>query len=94
MTQNNRIEELKRLLKKCPQCLTPRKINKFTPLSRNQIYHLIHTGELPSFIFQGTYIINKDDLLEYLITHIDDTTNGFKTHAAQSPNSHEKGNAE
>ena len=32
----------------------------------------IHTGELRSFVYQGGYIISKDDLIDYLIEHSED----------------------
>jgi hypothetical protein len=33
---------------------------------------------LPSFIYQGTYVVNKEDVIEYLLNHSDDVTRGFK----------------
>ncbi len=70
-------KELQRMLQKCPQCLTPRKVYSYTPLSKHKTYELIRSGELPSFIYQGTYVINKDDLLAYLLNHINDVKSGY-----------------
>jgi len=78
MSQTELKKELERMMQKCPQCLTPRKIYRYTPLSENRIYELIRTGELPSFIYQGIYVVNKDDVIEYLLNHSDDVTCGFK----------------
>lgn len=78
MAQNELKKELQRMMQKCQQCLTPRKIYRYTPLSENRIYDLIRTGEIPSFIYQGTYVVNKDDVIEYLLGHNDDETRGYK----------------
>ena len=77
MAQNELKKELQRMMQKCPQCLTPRKIYRYTPLSENRIYELIRTGELPSFIYQGTYVVNKDDVIEYLLDHCDESRKNF-----------------
>lgn len=78
MVQNELKKELQRMMQKCPQCLTPRKIYRYTPLSENRIYELIRTGELPAFIYQGTYVVNKDDVIEYLLKHSDDDSRRYK----------------
>ena len=78
MAQNELKKELQRMMQKCPQCLTPRKIYRYTPLSENRIYELIHTGEIPSFIYQGTYVVNKNDVIDYLLTHREDDKCGYK----------------
>ena len=77
MAQNELKKELQRMMQKCPQCLTPSKIHRYTLLGKNRIYDLIHTGEIPAFIYQGTYVINKDDLIEYLLKHSEDVRRGF-----------------
>lgn len=61
MAQNPLKKELERMMKKCPQCLTPRKIYRYTPLSENRIYELIRSGELPSFI----PVTTKEWLIEF-----------------------------
>ena len=78
MAQNELKKELQRMMQKCPHCLTPRKIYRYTPLSENRIYELIRTGELPAFIYQGTYVVNKDDVIEYLLNHSDDDSRRYK----------------
>ena len=46
---------------------------------KNAVYDLIHTGELRSFRYRDSYIIAKDDLIEYLLDHADDAdTRGFR----------------
>ena len=43
------------------------------------MYDLIHSGELRSFRYRDSYIIAKDDLIEYLLDHADDAdTRGFR----------------
>ena len=84
MAQNELKKELQRMMQKCPQCLTPRKIYRYTPLSENRIYELIRTGELPSFIYQGTYVVNKDDVIEYLLNHSDDGSRRYKAKSKES----------
>ena len=78
MTQDELKKELQRMMQKCPQCLTPGKIRRYTLLGKNRIYNLIHSGEIPAFIYQGTYVINKDDVIEYLLKHSEDAGRGFK----------------
>jgi len=84
MAQNELKKELQRMMQKCPQCLTPRKIYRYTPLSENRIYELIRTGELPSFIYQGTYVVNKDDVIEYLLNYSDDDNRRYKAKSKES----------
>ncbi len=78
MTQDELKKELQRMMQKCPQCLTPGKIRRYTLLGKNRIYNLIHSGEIPAFIYQGTYVINKDDVIEYLLKHSEDAGRSFK----------------
>ena len=77
MAQNELKKELQRMMQKCPQCLTPRKIYRYTPLSENRIYELIRIGELPSFIYQGAYVVNKDDVIDYLLDSCDESHRNF-----------------
>ncbi|MBR4960153.1 MAG: helix-turn-helix domain-containing protein [Clostridia bacterium] len=78
MTQNELKKELQRMMQKCPQCMTTSKLRRYTLLGKNRIYNLIHSGEIPAFIYQGTYVINKDDVIEYLLKHSEDTGRNFK----------------
>ena len=72
MTYEERVNELRRMLRPCPDILTPLKACKWSPLGKNKIYDLIKKGELRSFIYQNSYIITKEDLIEYLANHATD----------------------
>ena len=74
MNRSEKRAELKRMLRRCPEILTPAKVSKWSPFGRNRVYELLKSGELRSFRFQGGYIISKDDLLDYLADHCDDET--------------------
>ncbi len=79
MTREEKKRELTRMLKKAPEILSPRKAAQWSPLGRNAVYELIHTGELRSFRYRDGYIIAKDDLIEYLLDHADDPVpRGFR----------------
>lgn len=72
MNKEEKRNEIKRLLRKCPEILTPAKVSKWSPLGRNRVYELLKKGELRSFKYQGGYIIGKEDLIDYLAEHCDD----------------------
>lgn len=72
MNREEKRKELERLLRKCPEILTPSKVAKWSPLGRNRVYELLKSGELRSFPYQGGYIIGKEDLIDYLTEHCDD----------------------
>lgn len=72
MTKENKISELERMLKGCPEILTPQQASKWSPLGKNRVYALVKNGEIKSFIYRGGYIIAKSDLIEYLAEHSDD----------------------
>ena len=78
MTKEERIEQLERMLVNLPEIMSPMKVYKNVPIGKHRVYELIKTKELRSFIFQGTYIIAKVDLIEYLADHWDD--NSHKTY--------------
>ena len=65
--------EIERMLKNCPEMLTPMQLYKWSIWGKNHIYKLINTGELRSFIYRGTHIITKEDFIEYLIAHSNDS---------------------
>ena len=72
MTKEEKIIELERMLRKCPNILTPAKVYKWSPFGKNKTYELIKSGELRAFVYQNSYIISKTDLIEYLAEHSDD----------------------
>ena len=52
--------------------VSPIKAARWSPIGKNRVYKLIHSGELRSFVYQGGYILSKDDLIDYLLEHCDD----------------------
>ena len=72
MTREEKIEQLERMLVNLPEIMSPLKVSKSVPIGKNRVYELIKTKELRAFIYQGTYIIAKIDLIEYLADHWDD----------------------
>ena len=72
MTKEEKIIQLKKMLREAPEIMTPIKVSRFSPLGKNHVYELIKSGELRSFIYQQSYIIAKCDLIEYLVEHSDD----------------------
>ncbi|MBQ1536939.1 MAG: helix-turn-helix domain-containing protein [Ruminococcus sp.] len=75
MTNDEKRKELERMMKHCPEILTPGKVAKWSPFGKNRVYALLKTGELRSFIYQGGYIVAKSDLIDYLIEHSNDKSN-------------------
>lgn len=72
MTRNELITELERMLRNAPDLMTPMKVSKCTPIGKNRVYEIIKNGELPSIIFQNSYIVAKIDVIEYLAEHAED----------------------
>ena len=72
MTKEEKIQELERMFKNCPEILTPIKASRFAPIGKNGIYELIKKKELRAFNYRGSYLIAKADLIEYLADHSDD----------------------
>ena len=72
MTREEKIEQLERMLAKLPEIMSPMKVYKNVPIGKHRVYELIKTKELRAFTYQGTYIIAKIDLIEYLADHWDD----------------------
>lgn len=67
MTQEKQKAKLQKMLKKCPEILTPMKAVKWAPIGKNAIYAAIKNGEIESFVYKGGYIITKDALIDYLV---------------------------
>ncbi len=72
MTREEKINELERMLANVPEIISPLKASKCSPIGKNRIYELIKKKELRAFEYQGTYIIAKIDLIEYLADHSED----------------------
>ena len=71
MTREEKVVELERMLAKVPDVMSPLKASKCSPFGKNKIYELIKTKELRAFVFQGSYIIAKVDLIETIVDHSD-----------------------
>ena len=71
MTREEKIIELERMLSKVPDIMSPLRASKCSPFGINRIYELIKSKELRSFVFQGSYIIAKTDLIETIVDHSD-----------------------
>lgn len=79
MTKEDKINQISRMLKNCPEILSPSKVIKWSPLGKNKVYEIIKNGDLRSFVYRGSYIIAKDDLIEYLADHSEDeSSRAFK----------------
>lgn len=70
-TEKNR-ESIERMLKNCPELMTPMQLYKWSIFGKNHIYWLINTGELRSFVYRGAHIITKEDYINYLLEHCED----------------------
>ena len=60
MNQEKQRKALEKILKKCPDVLTPMKASHWAPIGKNAIYAAIKSGEIESFIYRGGYIFTKD----------------------------------
>ena len=67
MNQEQQKVKLQKMLKKCPEVLTPMKAVKWAPIGKNTLYAAIRSGEIESFVYKGGYIITKDSLIDYLV---------------------------
>lgn len=74
MIFDDRRNDLEHIMRRCPDILTPIKAACWSPLGKNTIYSLIKSGDLRSFRYKGGYIISKDDLINYLLSHADDVS--------------------
>ena len=72
MNQENQREAYQKLLKKCPDILTPMKVARWSPIGKNTIYAALKSGEIESYNYKGGYIFTKDALIDYLVTTTND----------------------
>lgn len=77
MTQEQQKIKLQKMLKKCPEMLTPMKAVKWAPIGKNTLYAAIRSGEIESFVYKGGYIITKDTLIDYLVKTADQKGRSF-----------------
>ena len=71
MTQEQQKIKLQKMLKKCPEVLTPMKTVKWAPIGKNTLYAAIKSGEIESFVYKGGYIITREALIDYLVKTAD-----------------------
>ena len=69
MTRDEKVAEFERMLAKVPDVMSP--LKACSPFGKNRIYELIKSKELRAFVFQGSYIIAKTDLIETIVDHSD-----------------------
>ena len=67
MNTEQKTSGLRRLLRDCPEVLTPIQAARWTHQSKNTVYALIHSGALPAYPYRS-----KSDLIDYLAAHTDD----------------------
>ena len=72
MRNNDQKSEIERMLRRCPDILTPRQVANWSPFGVNRVYELLRSGALRSFSYCGKYIVAKDDLIDYLVEHCED----------------------
>ena len=75
MSDEQKKNGLRRLLRDCPDVLTPRQVASWTHQSKNTVYALIHSGELSGYPYRGGFRVSKSDLIDYLAAHTDDEPN-------------------
>ena len=68
---------LDRMLTKCPDRMKPTEVPQWFPLGKNTVYHLINDGELLSYRITYGSIVRKDDFIEYLLDHCDESHRNF-----------------
>lgn len=71
MNNQKQRRKLEKMLRKCPDVLTPMKAAKWMPIGKNAVYAAIKSGEIESFVYKGGYIITKDSVIDYLIKTAD-----------------------
>ena len=77
MTEEQQKIKLQKMLKKCPEVLTPMKAVKWAPIGKNTLYAAIKSGEIESFVYKGGYIFTKDALIDYLVKTADQNGRRF-----------------
>ena len=75
MTNEERREAVARLLKNAPDVLTPREVAKWTRYGKNTVYAMLKDGILPGYVFRGSYLVGKEDLIDFMVEHTDDIFN-------------------
>ena len=69
MTIEEKVAELERMLAIVPDVMSPLRASKCSPFGRNKVYELIKNKDLRAFVFQGSYIIARVDLIETIVDY-------------------------
>ena len=77
MNQEKQREAYEKMLKKCPDILTPMKAKRWSPVGKNTLYAALRNGELESYIYKGGYIFTKEALIDYLVKTANDNGNRY-----------------
>ena len=77
MTNEERREALARLLKNAPEVLTPREVATWSRYGRNTVYAMLKDGTLPGYVFRGSYLVGKEDLIDFMVEHTDDIAHRY-----------------
>jgi excisionase family DNA binding protein len=72
MTNEERREAVARLLKNAPDVLTPREVAKWTRYGKNTVYAMLKDGTLHGYVFRGSYLVGKEDLIDFMVEQTDD----------------------
>ncbi|MBE6809805.1 MAG: helix-turn-helix domain-containing protein [Ruminococcaceae bacterium] len=77
MNQEKQRESYQKMLKKCPDILTPMKAARWSPVGKNSIYAALKNGEIESYTYKGGYIFTKDAFIDYLVKTTNDKGRGY-----------------
>ena len=77
MTTEERREAIARLLKNAPDVLTPREVAKWSRYGRNTVYAMLKDGTLPRYVFRGSSLVGKEDLIDFMVEHTDDIAHRY-----------------
>ena len=76
MTTEERKNAYARLLRECPEILTPRMVARWTRQSKNTVYAEIKSGDISAIPYRGGYLIAKADLIDYMVAHAEEPPAG------------------
>ncbi len=79
MTTEKQRKIIEKMMKKCPEVLTPMKAAKWAPIGKNKIYAAIQNHTLEAYVYKGGYIFSKDALIDYLVNTADEKGRVFAT---------------
>ena len=69
MNQEKQREAYEKMLKKCPDILTPMKATRWSPVGKNTIYAALKNGEIEAYTYKGGYIFTKDAFIDYVLDY-------------------------